>query len=115
MEVTLDEFAEFFAVCIVHVHEFDAAAVRADIADDGGEIDFAEAGVDFKLDRVADAELPGGFQIGAAQADGLYPSKTCACAGSSRGGCLGFAIIAIAGGRMQESWPTTSFPGDTNG
>src|SRR5260370_18600232 len=76
MEVTLDEFAEFFAVGIAHVHEFDAAAVRADIADDGGEIDFAETGANFQFDRVADAEFSGGFQIGAAQANGLYASKT---------------------------------------
>ena len=75
MEVTLDELAEFFAVGIAHMHEFDAAAVRSDIADDGGEIDFAETGANFQFDRVADAEFSGGFQIGAAQADGLYASK----------------------------------------
>src|SRR5260370_37243421 len=75
--MALDEFAEFFAVLVAHVDEFDAAAVRADVADDGGEIDLTETGADFEFDRVADTEFPRGLQIGAAQADGLYPSKAC--------------------------------------
>src|SRR5260370_29027729 len=73
--MALDEFAEFFAVFIAHVYEFDAAAVRADVADHGGETDLAETGANLKLDRVAHTEFPGGRQIGAAQANGLYPSK----------------------------------------
>src|SRR5260370_24861704 len=73
--MALDEFAEFFAVFVAHVDEFDAAAVRSDIADDSGEIDLSETGADFELDRVADTEFPGGFQIGAAKADCLYTSK----------------------------------------
>jgi hypothetical protein len=48
--MALDEFAEFFAVSVAHVHEFDAAAVRANIADDGGEIDLAQSGADLELD-----------------------------------------------------------------
>jgi hypothetical protein len=50
LEVTLDEFAKFFAVFVAHMHEFDAASVRADVAHDGGEIDLAKAGTNFKLD-----------------------------------------------------------------
>jgi len=76
--MTLDEFAELFAVFIAHVDEFHAAALRSDIADDGGEIDLAETGADFELDRVADTEFPMGLQIGqigAAQADRLYAGK----------------------------------------
>jgi hypothetical protein len=73
--MALDEFAELFAVLVAHVDEFDATAVRSDITYDGGEIDLAETGADFELDRVADTEFPGGFQIGAAQADCLYASK----------------------------------------
>src|SRR5712664_2870837 len=73
--MALDEFAELFAVFVAHVDEFDAAAVTSDIADDGREIDLAETGADLELDRVADTEFPGGFQIGAAQADRLYTSK----------------------------------------
>jgi hypothetical protein len=76
MEVALDKFAELFAVFVAHVHKFDATAVRADIADHGGEIDLAEASPDFELDRVADAKFARGLEIGAAQADGLYASKT---------------------------------------
>src|SRR5437588_1553314 len=79
LEMALDEFAEFFAVFIAHVHEFDAAAVRSDIADNGGEMDLAETGPNFELDRVADTEFLGGFQIGAAQADGLYSSTARRC------------------------------------
>ncbi len=73
--MALDKFAEFFAVFVAHVDEFDAAAIRTDIADDGGEIDLAKTGADLELDRVADAEFPRGFQIGATQADCLYAGK----------------------------------------
>ena len=54
LEMTLDEFAELFAVFVAHVNEFDAAAIRSDIANDGGELDLTETGADFKLDGVAD-------------------------------------------------------------
>ena len=77
LEMALDEFAEFFAVFVAHVHEFDAATVRPDVADDGGEIDLAETGADLQLDGVANAELPRRFQISAAKADGLYARKAC--------------------------------------
>src|SRR5437870_1932856 len=59
LEVALDEFAEFLAVFVAHVDEFHAAAIRTDIADDGGEIDLAKTGADLELDRVANAELSG--------------------------------------------------------
>jgi hypothetical protein len=61
LEMTLNELAELFAVFVAHVDEFDAAAVRPDVADHGGEIDFAETGADFELDRIAYGELPRGF------------------------------------------------------
>src|SRR5260370_40260818 len=80
LEVTLDEFAKFFAVFIAHVHKFDAASVRADVADDGGEIDLAKTGTNFKLDRIAHSEFPGGLQIGAAQTDCFYTRKAHRCA-----------------------------------
>src|SRR5216684_1351146 len=73
--MALDESAEFFTVFIAHVHEFDAAAVRADVADHGGEIDLAETGANLKLDRVAHTEFPGGREVGAAQANRFYPCK----------------------------------------
>ena len=41
LEVLLDELAETFVVFFFHVDEFDAAAVGADVANDGGEMDFA--------------------------------------------------------------------------
>src|SRR5258708_31611474 len=75
LEMAMDEFAEFFAVFVAHVDEFDATAVRSDITYHGGEIDLAETGADFELDRVADTEFPGRFQIGATKADCLYTSK----------------------------------------
>src|SRR5258708_30984293 len=68
----LDEFAEAFVVFLFHVDELDAAAVGADVADDGGEVDFVEAGADFQLDGIADAEAVRRFDIGAAEADGFY-------------------------------------------
>ncbi len=73
--MALDEFAEFFTVFVAHVHEFDAAAVRADVADDSGEIDLAETGADLEFDRVADTEFSAGLQVGSAQADGLDAGK----------------------------------------
>ncbi len=47
LEVLLDEFAEAFVVFLFHVDELDAAAVGADVTDDGCEVDFVEAGADF--------------------------------------------------------------------
>ena len=73
--MALHELAELFAVFVAHMDEFDAAAVRSDVADNGGEIDFAETGADFELDRVTDGQLPRGFQIRAAEANGLYARK----------------------------------------
>src|ERR1700739_4864509 len=71
LEVLLDEPAETFVVFFLHVDELDAAAVGADVADDGGEMDFAEAGADFELNGIADAEAIGRFDVGAAEADGF--------------------------------------------
>ena len=72
LEVLLDEPAETFVIFFLHVDELDTAAVGADVADDGGEIDLAKAGTNFKLDGIAHSEFPGGLQIGAAQTDCLY-------------------------------------------
>src|SRR6266403_2556833 len=77
--MTLDELAELFPVFVTHVDEFHAAPVWADIPDHGGEIDLAKSGADLQLNRVPDTEFPWGFQIGAAQADCLYASKSCRC------------------------------------
>jgi len=67
----LDEPAEAFVVFFFHVDEFDAAAVGTDVANDGGEMDFAEAGADFELNGIADAEAIGRFDVSAAEADGF--------------------------------------------
>src|SRR6266849_186031 len=80
LEMALDEFAEFFAVFIAHVHEFDAAAVGADVADYGGEIDLAETGAHLELDRIAYCESSRRLQISAAKANGFYAPKTRGCA-----------------------------------
>src|SRR5580704_7187303 len=75
LEVLLDEFAEAFVVFFFHVDELDAAAVGADVADDGGEVDFAEAGADFELEGIADAEAVGRFYVGAAEADSFHAHR----------------------------------------
>src|SRR6266581_4220625 len=80
LQVALDELAELLAVFVVHVDEFDAVAVGADIANDGGEIDLAETGANLELDGIADSQLPWRFQVCAAQADGPDASETCRCA-----------------------------------
>ena len=71
LEMFLNEPAEAFVVFFFHVDELDPAAVWADVADDGGEMDFAKAGADFELDGIADAEAIGGFNVGAAEANGF--------------------------------------------
>src|SRR5439155_741716 len=53
LQVALDELAETFAVFVTHVDEFHAGAFLADIANHGGESDFAKAGAHFELDGVA--------------------------------------------------------------
>src|SRR2546425_1478495 len=78
--MALDELTEFFAVFIAHVHEFDAAAVGADVADHRSEIDFAETGADLQLDRVADSKSSRRLQISAAKADCFYARKARGCA-----------------------------------
>src|SRR5712691_1446708 len=77
LEVALNELTELFAVFVAHMDEFDAASVRADIADHSSETDLAETGADFELDGVTDTEFPRGLQISASQADGSYPGKAC--------------------------------------
>ena len=77
LEMPLDKLAEFLAVFIAHMHEFDPAAVGPDVADHGGEVNLAKAGADFQLDGVADTEFPRGLEISAAQANGLYSRKPC--------------------------------------
>ena len=75
LEVLLDELAETFVIFFFHVDELDAAAVGADVADDRGEMDFAETGADFELDRIADAEAIGRFDVSAAETDGFHADR----------------------------------------
>src|SRR3974377_1927757 len=70
-EVLLHELAEAFAIFVFHVHEFDAVAVRTDVADDGGGMDFAQAGANLELDGIAWVEAIRGFDERATQRDGL--------------------------------------------
>src|SRR5262249_25846012 len=79
IEVALNELAELVAVFVFHVDKLDAASVGANIANDGGEIDFAKACANFKLDGVADTELAGRFEISASEADGLDAGKAGGC------------------------------------
>src|SRR2546430_4379851 len=57
LQVALDELAETFAVFVTHVDEFHAGAFLADIANHGGESDFAKAGAHFQLDGVAHSKF----------------------------------------------------------
>ena len=90
----LYELAESVVVVSLHVDEFDAAAVGADVADDGGEMDFAEAGADFELNGIADAERFGRFDVGAAEADGFDANH-----GDHLAGCRFARAAAIREGR----------------
>src|SRR5271157_2667117 len=72
VQMPLYELAQALAVFVLHVHKLDAAAIRADITNHGGEMDFAEARAHFQLDGIADAQAAGGFQVSAAQADGTH-------------------------------------------
>ena len=79
-KMPLHQPAEFFTVFIFHVHKLDAASVRTDVANDGGEMNLAQAGAHLELDRVANAQFLGRFQIGPAQANGFDPRETRLCA-----------------------------------
>src|SRR6266446_4953113 len=71
VKVALDQFAEFFTVFVSHVHEFDAIAFGADIADHGREMDFAETGADFQFDGITDVEFRRRLETRATETDGL--------------------------------------------
>src|SRR5208337_616199 len=75
VQMPLYEFAQALAVLVLHVHKFNASAIRADIANHGGEMNLAEARAHFKLDGIADAQASGGFQVSAAQADGAHAHR----------------------------------------
>ena len=76
LKVALDELAEFLAVFVLHMDEFDAVAVRTDIANNSREMNFAKPGTNFQLDGITYVQLLWGLEIGATQADGLYPSES---------------------------------------
>jgi len=59
LQMPLDKLAELFAVFVFHVDEFDAVSVRADVADDGGEVNLAKARADFQFDGIADIQFLG--------------------------------------------------------
>ena len=71
LKVLLDQPAEAFVIFLIHVDELDTAAVGADVADDGGEMDLAKPGADFKLDGIANTQAIRGFDVGATKADGF--------------------------------------------
>ena len=72
VEIALNEFAQFFAVLVAHMHKFHTAAVRPDVSDHGRKINLAQAGANLKLDRIAHAQFPGRFQIRSTQANGFH-------------------------------------------
>ncbi len=51
VEVTLDQFAELFAVFVFHVDEFDAVAFGSDVAHYGSEMNFAKAGANLESEE----------------------------------------------------------------
>src|SRR5258708_35459669 len=72
VEVALHQFAEFVAIFVFHVHEFDAVAFHTDIADYGREMNFAKAGANLELDGITDVEVLGGLEIRTTETDGFY-------------------------------------------
>src|SRR6266478_3263290 len=79
LKVALDQFAEFFAVFVFHVHELDAIAFGADIADNGREMDFAEAGADLELDGITDVDFLWRLETRATETDGLDARESRLC------------------------------------
>src|ERR1700737_2116701 len=79
VEVALHQFAEFVAVFIFHVHEFDAVSFQADIADHGREMNFAKAGTNLELDGITDVEFLGRLEIRATETDGFYAREPRMC------------------------------------
>src|ERR1700730_1509513 len=78
--MALDEFAELFAVFVFHVHEFDAVAFGADVANHGSEMDFPQARADFEFDGITDGEFFVRFEISATETDGFYARESDLCA-----------------------------------
>lgn len=74
--MALDEFAELFAVFVFHVHEFDAVAFGADVANHGDEMDFPQASADFEFDGITDGEFLVRFEISATETDGFYARES---------------------------------------
>src|SRR6516225_9656206 len=70
-EVLLHELAEAFAIFVFHVDEFDAVAVRTDVADNRCGMDFAQARANLELDGIARGEAIRRFNERAAERDGL--------------------------------------------
>jgi hypothetical protein len=56
--MALDKLAELFAIFVAHVDEFDPATIGADIPDDGGEIDPAQARANLEFNGIANSEFP---------------------------------------------------------
>src|ERR1700676_368002 len=77
--MALDEFAELFAVFVFHVHEFDAVAFGADVANHGDEMDFPQASADFEFDGITDGEFLVRFEISATETDGFYARESGLC------------------------------------
>ena len=73
-EVLLDQLAQLFAVFVFHMHELNAIARGADVADDGRRMNLAQAGTNLELDGVARVEAIRRLNEGAAKADGLDTS-----------------------------------------
>src|SRR5260370_42350455 len=95
------------------MHEFDAAAVGADGADHGGEIDLAKTSSDFKLDGVADGKFPRGLQISAAQADGFYAREARRCTlnlGAKRRVQWNSSVASRADGAGTRLWRCAKSP-----
>ena len=67
----LHQLAEFFPILILHVHEFNAGTVVADIADHRRKVDFFQTRADLQANGIAYVHFLGRFQVRAAQADGL--------------------------------------------
>src|SRR5258707_15725813 len=80
VEVALHQFAEFVAVFVFHVHEFDAVAFHTDIADYGREMNFAKAGANLELDGITDVEFLGRLEIRTTETDGFYAREPRMCA-----------------------------------
>ena len=74
LEVFVDQATEAFTVFVFHVHELNAATIRAYVSYHCSEVNFAKAGTDFQLDGITHAQTIWRLEVCPTKTDRSDPS-----------------------------------------